>query len=821
MRTGESASDRVSVASAAQGPPATGASLNPFAREFVPGSAVSPTNEGFMARAESAEGVAFNPSSHSSSLLPEVGNERVNWALLEGNQREGLGTSKSNGLQRPGGLSTALKRGHAGQSRTLAVSRGGQGGADGVSSQTVTGSAGFGKRGQFTSANHLLNFQYDPIVRPPSAPRLPFTRKPHKVQPFNKELFLQANFRFLVSDFGDYSLNSSDPDKMLQWEDIAAVNVSAPVPVQCPICLETPPVCPQITSCGHIFCFPCILRYLALGEEEQRSDYFKKCPLCFAMTSSRALRTVFVDDVHNYKTGDYLELTLLNRAKGSIIPFEKSEPVIGALPYSKDGQCHSFSKFTLTSDADQTTNKAIAELSSWAERAQNEADEDMDLLPFVFLAIDQLHQRKSAWNEHRVSEFLSSSPPVRQKIMAQTKEVPTNFPSQGLQLSATDSETTEVSKSVPQGKQRGEKVDIAAETEAAMADLKGKAGWVYENAFSDDEEGGGFTKTMPIRLKNGGTETSQPVKSKDIPSSWEENLLEKAHGLEKAEGVPDLDKDLQQDIKKDTEDTESYAFYQCADGQPLILHPLNMKCLLQHYGSYEKLPSRLQVRILEMEGQIQTEAIRKRYRYLSHLPLTTNFWLCEVDLRGILPSSAFSLFIDEIRYRETRRRRRLKQEHAERSRGERISAAENRYSPPAEIIPSVDDSRGGEEIPSGSASEVTDSSFGTLLPSPGPVDQRKLFSQVTRLGYASAHDAPDLTPSMNAEPAALPNETASSSARTSSKSSPMSFADIIQAQPLKSAPNGTKGSSEGSHSSSKKNKKASKVLLSTAGGRRY
>ena len=31
---------------------------------------------------------------------------------------------------------------------------------------------------------------------------------------------------------------------------------------------------------------------------------------------------------------------------------------------------------------------------------------------------------------------------------------------------------------------------------------------------------------------------------------------------------------------------------QAADGQHLILHPLNTKCLLHHYGSYDKLPHR-------------------------------------------------------------------------------------------------------------------------------------------------------------------------------------------------------------------------------------
>lgn len=32
--------------------------------------------------------------------------------------------------------------------------------------------------------------------------------------------------------------------------------------------------------------------------------------------------------------------------------------------------------------------------------------------------------------------------------------------------------------------------------------------------------------------------------------------------------------------------------FQAADGQHLILHPLNMKCLLYNYGRYDMLPHR-------------------------------------------------------------------------------------------------------------------------------------------------------------------------------------------------------------------------------------
>ena len=124
-----------------------------------------------------------------------------------------------------------------------------------------------------------------------------------------------------------------------------------------------------------------------------------------------------------------------------------------------------------------------------------------------------------------------------------------------------------------------------------------------------------------------------------------------------------------------------------------------------------------------------------------------------------------------------------------------------------------------------------------------PIEDRKLFSQVTRLGFASAHDAPDLAPKISHN-TPLSNERASTSAgackligmhikdlvsqmlkasydlaisfaAAASKVASMSFADAIQSQSTPKSSNGT------SPANTKKSKKAIKTILSTAGGRRY
>lgn len=45
--------------------------------------------------------------------------------------------------------------------------------------------------------------------------------------------------------------------------------------LSCPICLH-PPVAGKMTRCGHVYCWPCILRYLRYCQET--GNY--KCPIC-------------------------------------------------------------------------------------------------------------------------------------------------------------------------------------------------------------------------------------------------------------------------------------------------------------------------------------------------------------------------------------------------------------------------------------------------------------------------------------------------------------------------------------------------------------
>lgn len=119
-----------------------------------------------------------------------------------------------------------------------------------------------------------------------------------------------------------------------------------------------------------------------------------------------------------------------------------------------------------------------------------------------------------------------------------------------------------------------------------------------------------------------------------------------------------------------------FYFYQAEDGQHIYLHAMNVKMLEMQYGSLEHCPSVITGKLLEKEGGSCTKELRRRLRYLSHLPITCQFEVAEIELKPpIVSEDVLHSFHQQL---ETRQKRRERRERDERKREKKIIEEENK-----------------------------------------------------------------------------------------------------------------------------------------------
>jgi hypothetical protein len=132
-----------------------------------------------------------------------------------------------------------------------------------ASSSVTTATLSPSSRRGHVSINNFIEFTFPERTKPSSSSVL--FRRRYPTAPYLKERFVHANFRFLIRSDRDYAVALSDPDMVIDWDDVEQVLVTIFHEITCPICLIHPPVVAKTTKCGHIFCWTCILHYCRSG----------------------------------------------------------------------------------------------------------------------------------------------------------------------------------------------------------------------------------------------------------------------------------------------------------------------------------------------------------------------------------------------------------------------------------------------------------------------------------------------------------------------------------------------------------------------------
>ncbi|XP_034397468.1 RING finger protein 10 [Cyclopterus lumpus] len=475
------------------------------------------------------------------------------------------------------------------------------------------------------SLNHLLNFTFEPRGGTGGfgdGGHSSWGRRNkwgHKHKPFNKELFLQANCQFVVTDDQDYKAHFTDPDTLVNWDCVQQVRIYSHEVPSCPICLY-PPLSARITRCGHIFCWPCMLHYLSIGERS-----WSKCPICFEEVHTADLKSVVAMETRQYVAGDVITMCLMQREKGALVAMPSSQWVKVEEPVRFGDTCLSpYSKLLLTSPT-QVLSLVAEEKAVLQSQLSQEGDAQGC---FIQSALCLLQERE---------EML-----LKQQQKANLRD--------SFDLSCLTLEEPSPVEEV---------VTTTSSTKPVLQ---------YSSAFDDEvaevpEEG---TAELP-----------------GFPESILESVLE-----EPAEAMMDAAPEPQPVEESPPSQAESgrpstsvvhgpyYYFYQADDCQQMFLHPVNVRCLLREYGSLEASPDSITATVVEIVGHTVTEDIRRRHRYLAHLPLTCEFSICELALQPpILSKDTLDTFADDL---EKRKHLRQKKARDEKRREKRIEIEENK-----------------------------------------------------------------------------------------------------------------------------------------------
>jgi hypothetical protein len=126
-----------------------------------------------------------------------------------------------------------------------------------------------------------------------------------------------------VAEAGRYLQNLHSANATVSWRDVVRVrhDMVNSKGIQCPICMETleTMVCPRITKCGHVYCWPCMLQYLDF--EHERS--WKRCPLCFDPVYPLDLKPVQIHQTKQFTPGDQITFNLMVRIRTSTLVKDK------------------------------------------------------------------------------------------------------------------------------------------------------------------------------------------------------------------------------------------------------------------------------------------------------------------------------------------------------------------------------------------------------------------------------------------------------------------------------------------------------------------
>ncbi len=486
--------------------------------------------------------------------------------------------------------------------------------------------------------------------------------------------YLNANHQFLLFNGSSVRACLADPDYLVEWDDVDVVIVGVDEKdIMCPICLS-PAICSRVTSCGHIYCFVCILRHF--GPEK---NFKASCPMCYKTTTYPDLRGIVIRVTHPVVVGCTSRFVLVRRERTSLIPLTATLLDVAGWDADLDEEpregwrSSDLSRVAIANPSCTIERLSLEGKTLCKQHQEFQSDGDMEALRYVEWAIQLV--------EEQMKSVIKRSTSIDAKM---SSFPPAGFEGGIFNTAFEQSNTVDEVEASPLMPCQDDRV-------ASQQDSIGAAlGTMPEGSSSS-------SLTRPPYLSSEGERTEEgrersldgshdeQLKSEKGPTSSHvvANLIVDGEAMTKnsfSGGGPT--RPSSQSIASKQEHQQScpeppnlsfFSFYQLSDGVTLaFLHPLCMRSMLEEYGNDPlALPTFIEARVLEVERVRLTKDVKNRYAFLRHLPQLCIIAFVELDLSENLSSKTLKKFRPEILKRARRRNVVVKREEALHSRSAR------------------------------------------------------------------------------------------------------------------------------------------------------
>ena len=544
---------------------------------------------------------------------------------------------------------------------------------------------------------------------------------------------MQANYRFVVHPGGEYHAQAVDADVHLDWDCVLQVLASAQSQAaNCPICLSKP-VAPRMAKCGHIFCLPCLIRFMHSTDDVQphleRKARWKKCPICddiMYVSDTRPLRWFVGQEGERPQEGGDVVLRLIKRRSGDTLALprdgaemlENSEDV----PWYFAAEVMDYARIMRGSE-DYMIEQYEEEI---AELRQQEKEDEL------------MFGEDTQWSSRAITAIQESvekvqgigNPPVMPNIPLERK--PRRPPIEY----RTDSEDVPEYYAAHQG------------TNSGLSSSRGSVITQYERSGSSSKG----RSPDPINGTFSSSLGNISINSRDrsIPSAAPKVISQATLGSRNRSTF----------MSNGFQHGSPFFFYEAL--LHFYLASLDIRILRAAFEDYSLFPATILPRVEHVStGHVIDEDLRRRAKYLSHLPLGCEVGFLECDWTDVVSPEILERFSSDIE-----RRRKKNQEKATREEKERVRAEkeedDKRWAAARRRRPSLShDIRSSAEfqpLPPTSAVDITDlassppwasreqqgSAFASLAsPSTSPATQRTVWG--TRIATAAS---PTLAPAL-------------------------------------------------------------------------